>query len=393
MPTYRTLDYLPDLTSSAMANAVTLNFRPYTPTLSSIAWDNTASYIVTASTTNRVFRWTGTAGATYDFFSHSYYDPTSIRIYDNLGNAVAIDTESSFDSIGTDSLFDFVAPYTGTYYIDAGWSQNALSPTASVSIYEDINTAIAPTSSDDYKGDTTTTASVMPGSSITGQIETTGDSDWFSVTLTAGQSYTINLDSASVSGLPDPYLSIYNSNGTQLTYDDDTGPGLSSLITISPTSTGRYYLAAKSSPYSTSGVTGQYTLRVSNGTIAVTDDYAANTSTTGALTVGGQITGNIETAGDHDWFRVSLLAGTTYTFDLRGIQGNGGTLGTGTLHSPYLSLYDSLGLYRSASYTGGIGGDPLLTFTPAPLAPTTLELTNSLAPEQAHTHCAHWALL
>jgi predicted secreted protein len=363
MPTYTTLDHLPDLSSSVMANALVLNLRPYTPTLSGITWDNSAYSIATTMTVNSTFRWTGTAGATYDFFSTSYYDPTSIRVYDSLGNAIAIDTESVLDAAGTDSLYSFVAPYSGTYYVNAGWSQSVLSPLATVSLYENIDTATGPTT-DDYKGDASTTATIAAGGSVTGRIETSGDNDWIGIALTAGRTYTFNLDGTASSGLPDPYLRVYNSSGIQLASDDDSGQGLNSQLTFSPTATGTYYLSASSSPFSLSGVTGSYTLTASTGTVVLTDDYAGNSSTTGTVAIGGLTTGNIETAGDHDWFRVSLLAGTTYTFDLRGLQGNGGTLGTGTLHSPYLSLYDSLGLYRSAAYTNGTGGDPLLTFTP-----------------------------
>ena len=363
MTTYTTLDYLPDLTSTAMANATALALRPYIPTLSSITWDNSAYSVVTVSGAISTFRWTGTAGATYDFFSTSYYDPSYIRVYDSLGNAIAADTESVFDATGSDSLFNFVAPYSGTYYVNAGWNQSVLSPVASFSLYEDINTAIS-TTSDDYKGDATTTATVAAGGSITGRIETSGDTDWVGISLTAGRTYTFNLDGTTSGALPDPYLRVYNSSGTQLASDDDSGQGLNSQLTFSPTAAGTYYLSASSSPYSLGGVTGGYALSVSTGTVVLTDDYAGSTATTGSVTIGGSTTGNIETAGDRDWFRVSLLAGATYSFDLRGLQGNGGTLGSGTLHSPYLTLYDSLGLYRTAAYTNGTGGDPLLTFTP-----------------------------
>ena len=122
MPTYTTLDYLPDLTSTAMASATALTLRPFTPTLSSIAWDNSAYSVATVAGTISTFRWTGTAGATYDFFSTSYYDPSYIRVYDSLGNVIATDTESVFDATGTDSLINFVAPYSGTYYVNAGWN-------------------------------------------------------------------------------------------------------------------------------------------------------------------------------------------------------------------------------------------------------------------------------
>ena len=51
----------------------------------------------------------------------------------------------------------------------------------------------------------------------------------------------------------------------------------------------------------------------------ITDDYSASTSTTGVVLVGGSAAGTIETSGDLDWFAVTLVAGTTYQFDLQGL--------------------------------------------------------------------------
>jgi serralysin len=48
------------------------------------------------------------------------------------------------------------------------------------------------------------------------------------------------------------------------------------------------------------------------------DDYAANTGTRGRVSVGGSTTGKIEKTADKDWFRVSLVKGRRYQFDLRG---------------------------------------------------------------------------
>ena len=61
------------------------------------------------------------------------------------------------------------------------------------------------------------------------------------------------------------------------------------------------------------------------------DDYTNNTSTTGAVEVGGSATGDIETRGDRDWFAVTLGAGTTYRIDLEGSE-----TGAGALRDPYL---------------------------------------------------------
>ena len=64
----------------------------------------------------------------------------------------------------------------------------------------------------------------------------------------------------------------------------------------------------------------------------MSDDYSATIDTTGSVAVGGSATGDIESAGDRDWFAVELEAGRTYQLDLEGSPTGDGTLsGTYTL--------------------------------------------------------------
>lgn len=48
------------------------------------------------------------------------------------------------------------------------------------------------------------------------------------------------------------------------------------------------------------------------------DDYSADTNTSGTIAVGGSAVGVIDASYDSDWFRVALVAGTTYQFALGG---------------------------------------------------------------------------
>ncbi len=143
--TYKTIDYLPDLTSSKMSSAGIFSFEPSSS--NSIGWDNTATYFSSApdALLRDTFQWQGLEGATYDIFSSSYFDPFLVRVYDTLGNTIAVDTDAtSYDSSSNIFLTDFVAPYTGTYYVSAGWHQGMADSNKFVylSIYEDVDTAV-----------------------------------------------------------------------------------------------------------------------------------------------------------------------------------------------------------------------------------------------------------
>ena len=85
---YTTIDYLPDLTYSQMAAASWLNF--YSNSVPSTGWDymtqvyGSESYAILHDT----YKIIAIAGATYDLFSTSYFDPFLLRIYDQYGNTI-----------------------------------------------------------------------------------------------------------------------------------------------------------------------------------------------------------------------------------------------------------------------------------------------------------------
>lgn len=146
MASYTTLDNLRDLTASQMSGAGELTFEPF---LSSevLGWDNRT--VVSGHERNAIlhsiYSFNAKEGATYNIISNSEFDPLT-RIYDSQGNAIFKNIESD-DPGGSsaDIILGWIAPYTGTYYIDAGWQQNILSSRSSysLSINEDVDTAIS----------------------------------------------------------------------------------------------------------------------------------------------------------------------------------------------------------------------------------------------------------
>lgn len=283
------------------------------------------------------FRVTLTAGVTYriDLRGTTLADPL-LGLRNSSGTRITSDDDSG---TGLDSLLSYTPTTTGTYYIDAQSATSSGTGTYTLSVTQT-------SAADDYAGSVATTGTLAVGGTTAGIIETASDSDWFRVTLTAGVTYRINLNGIT---LADTWLVLRNSSGTQITLDHDSGAGLQSQITYTPTSTGTYYLDAQG--YLPSH-TGTYSLSLTQTSTA--DDYAGTTATTGALTAGGSVTGNIETVGDNDWFRITLTAGTSYRFDLR----------AGTLHDPYLTLLNSGGTSLATNDDTSTSLDSQLTYTP-----------------------------
>ena len=243
-----------------------------------------------------------------------------LKLYSSDGTTL-ISESDDFD--GLNSEIDVHVTASGTYYLEAG------SGTYGSGIGPYVLTSSLPIV-DDYAAGITTTGLITPGSSKTGTLEIVGDSDWFAISLVAGKQYTFNLDAGTTDGLPDPSLSLYRSDGSLITANDDTNE-LNSEISYSVVASGTYYLGASSGPNDTGK--GSYTLTSS---AAFADDYLATNKTTGAIVAGGSTTGQLEMAGDSDWFAISLTAGQQYSFTL-----NTGT--TNGLEDPLLSLYGSSG--------------------------------------------------
>lgn len=68
------------------------------------------------------------------------------------------------------------------------------------------------------------------------------------------------------------------------------------------------------------------------------DDFAGDSTTTGVVTIAGPaVAGNLEVAGDDDWFAIEIKAGQTVRINMTGDDGAGG------LADPFVRLYDSEG--------------------------------------------------
>jgi serralysin len=82
-------------------------------------------------------------------------------------------------------------------------------------------------------------------------------------------------------------------------------------------------------------------------------DAAASTATAYTISVGDTFTGSISGAGDHDWIRVTLTAGTNYTITQTGTS----------LSDPLLNLRNSAGTVLATNDDSGGTLNSLISFT------------------------------
>ena len=222
---------------------------------------------------------------------------------------------------------------------------------------------------EDLPADTTTTGEVEVGGSVTGNITSASDRDWFRVDLKKDKRYQIDLEGADTNRgtLTDPLLNAMrdaSNNSVAGTWNDDGGVGINARTIFTAPADGAHYVVAAGN-----GATGTYTLSVillgANGASEADTDFPATTATTGRVDVGASATGNRGSIGDADWFRVDLEVGKTYQIDLTGEYGGGGTL-----KDPYLdNIRDSSGTQISNTFNGDVDFandnlDSQIIFTP-----------------------------
>ena len=297
-------------------------------------------------------------------------DPYFRGVYDSNGNLISGTTDDS-GGLGFNSRIDFTPGSSGTYFLGLGNSAPSLTGTYRVSVTE-FNDYVVEVliPGDDYEDDMTTTGSVSVGGSAVGNFQkargpsdsdwirvTTDtsfwayfDHDWFRVTFDAGKTYRLHIKGSWTDHgtLRDTRIAgIYDSNGNliQGTVDDNSGIDKEARTIFTAPTTGTHYISATRGEFPFPAQhSGTYTVKVQE--IGV-DDYAANTSTTGSVTVDGSTTGTIERLGDLDWFAVTLEGYATYRFDLEGI-GEDWPL----LEGKFIQgIYDSNGNVFAGTYT------------------------------------------
>ena len=285
-------------------------------------------------------------------------------IYDAGGSRLA----QCYSKITIDCWVIFQPSAGGTYYIAA--ASHSFTSFAGIGTYR---VAVNLLPEDDYTADTTTTGTLAVGGTASGIIGTSGDVDWFAATLTAGESYVFELDAdfhggdSSYSGRGHHLLgfkqysnvrlgALYDAAGSRtvprdcprpVSHDEDYS-SCDYRLSYTPATSGTYYIALGGSTFSRFPILGPYMVTLKTADNATQDDFSADVTTTGTVTLGAPATGSMESIKDRDWFRVSLPAGD-YRFEAIGVD-----LGKGPLRYPWLRrFYAADGSRISAASTRG----------------------------------------
>ncbi|KZK82639.1 Serralysin precursor [Pseudovibrio sp. W64] len=84
------------------------------------------------------------------------------------------------------------------------------------------------------------------GESFVGRLSYRGDRDAVAIELEEGKEYTVSLKGTGYYGVRNTVLTLYDSDGNRIAFDDDSGEGRNSEITFTATSSGKFYIGASS---------------------------------------------------------------------------------------------------------------------------------------------------
>lgn len=322
--------------------------------------------------------------------TNSQLDPY-LRVFDSAGNELAFDDNSTNNpsenatDITTDSAIAFIPPTPGEYFVGISSAGNFdydvingdtnlnFSPNTGFSMgtYElqvDVVDIVADEDPDNTIAQAIDTGVASGGERngvVSGEIAPALDADLYQIQLAEGDGVYLNLDAKSIDSQLDSYLRIFDSEGNELTFDDNDDANFigdsntDSAIAFVPATAGKYYIGVSdagnleydpvngrtnfssnvTSPFST---TGSYDLNIEIVSI-VSDEDADNTlteaidsnvSSTGETST--VLTDSIDSKSDVDLYSFQLDAGDGVTLDL-----NAATQDSDL--DSYLRLFDSQG--------------------------------------------------
>ena len=336
-------------TTTNDGGTTTNNGTTATPTNGEIAYGDTISgNLISGNEDQWVF--SGTAGDIITISLTGTFD-TYLELLDSNGNQITFNDDGGE---GFNSLISFFAlPQSGTYTIVArGFSSSASGSYSLALIADSVSTGGG---SGGTSTSTSTDSTISYGDTITANLRSGVNDEW-TFEGSGGDIITISLTASF-----DTYLELLDENGNQITYNDDGGQGLNSLIdNFRLPADGTYTIVARG--YSSSA-SGSYSLALIGDDVATpqedTDNEATtsgnstssggntSTSTDGTISYGDSVDANLASGNEDEW-----------TF-----EGSGGDIITISLTASfdtYLELMDADGNQIAFNDDGGQGLNSLI---------------------------------
>jgi hypothetical protein len=254
------------------------------------------------------FLFAAVAGETYVIDTTlATLDDSVLALYDRDGQS-KIQEDDDGGPNRASKLF-WTAPESGDYFVEvSGYGSTIGTYTLSVS------DELPPDDHGNHGGAATSLSINAP---TAGDLGFPGDVDWFSFTAAAGTQYTLR---TTLDTLFDSSLTLYDQDATTSIAENDGG----NLLFWQAPAAGVYFVEVSSFFQDT----GTYDIEVSD--VPLIDDHANSATSATAALVNAGAPGEINYAGDPDWFSFTVVAGTSYTIST--------TLNS--LQDSVLALYD-----------------------------------------------------
>lgn len=279
----------------------------------------------------QAFRATLESAQTADTLGDPY-----LVLYGPDGSEIARDDDGGE---GLNAFLEYQATQAGSHYIEArGFTEDAQGAYAISLLAGEVGSSF-----DDAE------YLQVNGEGRVSTIGTEGDADWFMIEMIEGRPYRFNLLSLEEGGLADPVLTLYDSNGQQVAYDDDGGTGFNAYLNFISATGGTYFAGVSS--FNNSG-TGRYWLN------AYDTDVGGHVATDETLDgASDDRRSRIDMAGDLDYYRVGLEAGQSYVIEVNGDGDN-------PLTDPFLAIVNENNESIASDDDSGDGFDARLRFAP-----------------------------
>ena len=257
------------------------------------------------------------SGTEYQISTHGQYATTILFVCGpDLVEIANTRADTGTGMLGESTLLNFTPSATGLHYVKIHETGPASRRPGKLVRVTDLSNELC-------SEDTGTGCTVSVGNAgLDGTIDSHLDYDWVKVRLVNGRSYQIDLQSDEPPRIDpsfDPWImDIYDRNGNQITrtgrcdytntppdppacttffgasyvgfFDHDSGPGNAARVIYTATETGNHFIkVAGRGSWQTRP--GHWHLKVTEASAPFYDDYAADASTSGTVSVGGSVSG------------------------------------------------------------------------------------------------------